>query len=240
MYNDAVIDDAVADDAVADRDAEAHQKAMTDSAKPQIWKPRLESPLHHITHDPAPEKSTVTLEELPGMSHLILRGHSANPAFVSGAVAALGIDLPCKPCTCAHNNVLRIAWQSPDEWLIIAEPGQAGKIESALRHHLTGHFAVTDVSGGQTLMLLSGPNAQNVLKKSTLFDVDMQNFPIGSAVGTQFAKSQVFLRRTGEDAFELILRRSFADYLWQWLLDASDEYGVECRSKATPSLTTKS
>nr|MBP6762232.1 sarcosine oxidase subunit gamma [Thauera sp.] len=26
--------------------------------------------------------------------------------------------------------------------------------------------------------------------------------------------------------WELIIRRSFADYLYRWLLDASEEYGV--------------
>ena len=225
MYDDAVADDVTNKSTVT---------AKTNRQTTTHWAPRPESPLHHIVHEPAPEHPTVTLEELPGMSHLILRGNSGNAAFVDGVSAALGIALPCKPCTCTHNKSLRVAWQSPDEWLIIAEPGQATKIETTLRHHLSGHFAVTDISGGQTLVLLSGSNAENVLKKSTLFDVHIDYFPTGSAVGVTFGKSQVFLRRTGEHSFELIVRRSFADYLWQWLLDTCGEYGVKCQTKRLP------
>lgn len=196
------------------------------------WSPRSESPLHHVEMVKLTQPSqqpTVCIEELKGMSHLVLRGNATNLAFVEGVEAALGIALPMIPGTTVQNEGLRVYWQSPDEWLIIGDPEQAAGIEAALREHLSGHFAVTDVSGGQTLVSLSGLNAENVLKKSTLYDVHISHFPIGKVVGTAFAKSQVQLRRTGEQAFELILRRSFADYLWMWLLDACQEYGVAYR-----------
>ncbi|OLQ69512.1 hypothetical protein BIT28_21030 [Photobacterium proteolyticum] len=196
------------------------------------WLPRAESPLHHVEVVKLTQPSqqpTVNIEELKGMSHLVLRGNAANADFVSGAEAVLGIGLPLVPGTSVQNEALRVYWQSPDEWLIIGEPEQAVSIETALREHLSGHFAVTDVSGGQTLVSLSGSNAENVLKKSTHYDVHIRHFPINKVVGTSFAKSQVQLRRTGEQAFELILRRSFADYLWMWLLDACQEYGVAFR-----------
>ena len=34
------------------------------------------------------------------------------------------------------------------------------------------------------------------------------------------------IRRTGEEVWELLVRRSFADYIWLWLQDASAEYGM--------------
>lgn len=194
--------------------------------------PRLETPLHHVEvvelTQPS-QRPTVLIEELKAMSHLVLRGNADNPAFVDGVQAALGMALPLAPGSSAQIDVLRVCWQSPDEWLIIGAPGQAGAIEAALREHLSGHYAVTDVSGGQTLVSLSGPNAENVLKKSTPYDVHLRHFPVGKVVGTTFAKTQVQLRRTGESAFELVFRRSFADYLWMWLVDASQEYGVSYR-----------
>jgi len=43
---------------------------------------------------------------------------------------------------------------------------------------------------------------------------------------TVFAKSTATIRRSGEQRFELIIRRSFSDYIWLWLQDASREYGL--------------
>ena len=45
--------------------------------------------------------------------------------------------------------------------------------------------------------------------------------------GSIFAKSQCVIRHTGEDTWELVVRRSFADYFWLWLQDASAEYGLQ-------------
>ena len=49
---------------------------------------------------------------------------------------------------------------------------------------------------------------------------------VGKGVSTTLAKSTAVIRRVGEAQWELIIRRSFADYLYRWLLDASEEYGV--------------
>ncbi|PCB40388.1 sarcosine oxidase subunit gamma family protein, partial [Pseudomonas aeruginosa] len=87
--------------------------------------------------------------------------------------------------------------------------------------------AVVNVSGGQTLLELSGANVRELLMKSTSYDVHPSNFPVGKAVGSIFAKSQCVIRHTGEDTWELVVRRSFADYFWLWLQDASAEYGLQ-------------
>jgi len=41
-----------------------------------------------------------------------------------------------------------------------------------------------------------------------------------------FAKTTVLLRRPDAEHWELVIRRSFADYLYRWLLDAGEEYGI--------------
>ena len=190
--------------------------------------PRFESPLHHVDLVRLAEPTgaaTVTVAELPGLSHLILRGNASDSAFTAGVETVLGIPLPLQPCSSSHSDSVKIRWQSPDEWLIIAADS-ARSIEEQLRSQLEGHFSISDVSGGQTLVALSGSNAENVLRKSTPYDVSLRNLPVGKVVGTVLAKTQLQLCRTGEESFELILRRSFADYLWMWLVDAGQEYGV--------------
>ncbi|RML93225.1 Sarcosine oxidase, gamma subunit, partial [Pseudomonas syringae pv. maculicola] len=77
---------------------------------------------------------------------------------------------------------------------------------------------------------LTGPKVRQVLMKSTSYDVHPDNFPVGKAVGTVFAKSQLVIRRTGEETWELLIRRSFSDYWWLWLQDASAEYGLSIQA----------
>ncbi|MGM0616244.1 MAG: sarcosine oxidase subunit gamma family protein, partial [Pseudomonadota bacterium] len=45
-------------------------------------------------------------------------------------------------------------------------------------------------------------------------------------VTTVFAKATVILRRPSETRWELVVRRSFADYTYRWLLDAGDEFAI--------------
>ncbi|MCY1185371.1 Sarcosine oxidase subunit gamma [compost metagenome] len=109
--------------------------------------------------------------------------------------------------------------------------GQEFETEQRLRKALDGqHISVVNVSGGQTILELSGPHVREVLMKSTPYDVHPSNFPVGKAVGTTFAKAGAVIRHTAEDTWELLIRRSFADYIWLWLQDASAEYGLAVKA----------
>ncbi len=168
----------------------------------------------------------VTLRERKFLGHLTLRGNGHDPAFAGGVHKALGLELPVA-LTVVANGDLSLQWVGPDEWLLIVPGGQEVAIEQKLRAALEGqHIQVVNVSGGQSLLELRGPNVRDVLMKSTSYDVHPNNFPVGKAVGTVFAKSQLVIRRTAEDTWELVIRRSFSDYWWMWLQDASAEYGL--------------
>ncbi|MEG0242782.1 MAG: sarcosine oxidase subunit gamma family protein, partial [Pseudomonas sp.] len=168
----------------------------------------------------------VTLREKKLLGHLTLRGDGHNPEFAAGVHKALGLELPVA-LTVVANSDMSLQWMGPDEWLLIVPGGQEFAVEQKLRAALEGqHIQVVNVSGGQSLLELRGPNVREVLMKSTSYDVHPNNFPVGKAVGTVFAKSQLVIRRTAEDTWELVIRRSFADYWWLWLQDASAEFGL--------------
>lgn len=191
---------------------------------------RAESPLHHadfagLAAD-APSAGGVTLRELALRGHLILRGDQSNSGFTAACARVLGVGLPMLPLTSAEKGDIAARWLSPDEWLVTVPYEKAYALEKALRSGAEGHFSVVNVSGGQTILTLSGPRALDVLKKSTPLDLHPREFPVGKVAGSVFAKSSVLLRRTGEESWELVVRRSFADYLWLWLQDASREYGL--------------
>ena len=50
--------------------------------------------------------------------------------------------------------------------------------------------------------------------------------PVGKVVGTGFAKTNVLLRRIETERVELVVRRSYADYLWTWLQRAAGPSGL--------------
>lgn len=177
---------------------------------------------------PAPtQQSQVLLEEKPFLGHLILRGGAI--VLDEAIREVLGINLPGRPLGLVHDGSgeRSVQWMSPDEWLVIVPGGEEFDLENRLREKLgDAHFAILNASGGQTLVELSGEKAREVLMKSVPYDVHPANFPVGKGVSIVFAKSSAILRRPSEERYELVLRRSFADYCYRWLLDAGEEFGI--------------
>lgn len=193
--------------------------------------PSAESPLawsfHRRGTPPREANAGVMLREKAFLGHLVLRGGAI--ALDEAVREVLGIALPARPNTLGLDNSgeRSIQWLSPDEWLVIVPGGEEFALEGRLRKALGQvHYSIVNVSGGQTVLTLRGEKARDVLKKSTPYDVHPQAFPVGKGVSTVFAKASVVLRRPGEDVWELVIRRSFADYCYRWLLDAAAEYGV--------------
>ena len=166
---------------------------------------------------------------------LILRGESAadkirngrhgEDNLKSGLRACLNIDLPIDPLTCSLRDDFSVWWIGPNEWRIIGPESGCKDVELELRRQLSDEFAVVNVTGGIIHLGLKGPDAEIVIRKSCPYNINAENFPIGKVVGTKFAEIQIYLKRS-EEGFELLCRRSFVDYLWSWLRDASSEFGL--------------
>ncbi|WP_305857340.1 sarcosine oxidase subunit gamma [Balneatrix alpica] len=194
---------------------------------------RAESPLHHLNLEQMARQNGqggVVLKEKKLLGHLVLRGSLANELFAKGVERVLGLALPATPLQYQRQGDVQVHWLAPDEWLIIVPGGREYELELALREAMGGHYSIVNVSGGQTVLELSGPDARKVLQKSTCYDVHPRNLPVGKTVTTTLAKTQMQLTRTAEDVYELVIRRSFADYAFLWLQDASAEYGLTIKA----------
>ena len=154
------------------------------------------------------------------LGHLVLR--IPESGLKSAAKAIKAVTKLAIPTTLQSevNDDYALYWISPDEFLLLTPERTEADVEAQLRDKMESHFAISDVTGGQTVVDLSGERAEEILKKSSVYDVHITNFPIGKVVTTQFAKAQLVLARTGTDSFKLIIRRSFSDYIWQWIADA--------------------
>jgi len=187
-------------------------------------KVRPDTPLAHISF-PSAKQGGVTFQERGFYGHLTLRGNSGDAGFVSSVEEVLGLSLPVKALSSASNADVSIHWISPNEWLIISAKGDEAELEANLRAKLTGHFSVVDVSGGQTVFELSGDDVITLMKKSCGYDVEAE-LPVGKTVTTHFAKASVVMNRLDDKCFMLVVRRSFSDYVWRWIEDSSQEFGL--------------
>jgi sarcosine oxidase subunit gamma len=194
---------------------------------------RRESPLHYAVaeakannHDDA----GIVFHEQAHLGHLNLRGNPEDDTFRRGVAEVLGVELPLEPGSFTRSGENRLYWLGPTEWLAIVAVGTEAEVECQLRQTLTGHFAVVDVSGGQTLISVSGDAVDMLLKKSSGYDFQSRQFTDGRCVQTTFAKASALVSKTADNSFDLVIRRSFSDYLFKWIVDAADEYGLEVKS----------
>lgn len=173
------------------------------------------------------QEARVTLAERPFLGYVNLRGDPADSAFVQAVEAVLGLALPVQPNTVAGSQDRIALWLGPNEWLLMTPPDGEVELIDALRKSLTDLFAaVTDVTGGQTIISVKGPLARDLLAKGCPLDLHPRIFGPGQCAQTHIAKTAALIRpRDGEPpVFEIIVRRSFADYLWRWLEDGAAEY----------------
>jgi len=91
--------------------------------------------------------------------------------------------------------------------------------------------AVTDWSHGRTLLSLQGEAAAHVLQKCVA--IDLAAFPPGRAAATMIHHIDVLILRPAETEFRLLVLRSLAEALAEWLLDAGLEEGIGLRGPTT-------
>ena len=170
------------------------------------------------------EAQDVRLQERALLGHIGLRCDPGDSALTGSIERVLDCSLPRTPNTfrvaAAADKVL---WLGPDEWLILAPEGREPALAQALRQAAgDGFAAVVELGSGQTVIELTGARAREVIAKGCPLDLHPRAFGPGRCAQSRLARTLVTLAQLDDaPTFELIVRRSFADYLWQWLLDAS-------------------
>ncbi len=200
---------------------------MTSVSSNLSAKDMLQSPLHHHAMHTNASEAGIVMKEDKFRGQLNLRGNPLDQTFSLAVEQVLGVALPVKANTSARNGATVVYWLCPNEWLILVLNGTQGHVEADLRLAMVGqHVAITDISSGQTLVNLSGPDLAGLLQKSTVYDCHASNFPVGKVVQTTFAKTGTTMCKLEDGSMDLVIRRSFSDYFFLWLQDASEEYGL--------------
>ena len=192
---------------------------------------RAQSPLAgrglETAHASAVEAATVIFCERGLLGHINLRGDPASPAFLGAVERTLGCALPLDANRFVDADDVRACWLGPNEWLVMCDGANEAARAGELRRVLYGQFAaVTEIGSGQTIIGVSGVRARDVIAKGCPLDLHPRVFGPGRVAQTYIARSGVTLLQTSAaPSFDLIVRRSFADYLWSWITDAAAEYG---------------
>ena len=187
---------------------------------------RLESPLVEldftsINQDP----SLVSLHEQPFLGHLNVRGSLANSAFASACKKVLGQALPADANRVVVGNNATIIWYGPSEWLVLVAGESTAQTVKALQQELgETHSLITDISGGNTVIEIGGSHARALLAKAVTIDLHPSVFAVGHAALTTFAHAAATLYCPQENVYRIIVRRSFADYIGHWLIDAAQQF----------------
>ena len=175
------------------------------------------------------EAPGVEFRDLGSRGCLNLRGDADDPTFLDAVSTAAGVALPTTPCSWNQAWEARAYWLGPDEWLLILPDGDQSRVEQQLREAAGGRVSVVDVSGGFIHVNLAGEDAGRVLQKSSPYDFHPRNFPPGRCVQTVFAKASALVAANADGSFDLVIRRSYADYLARWIAEAAAEYGYSVR-----------
>ncbi|MDX1575384.1 MAG: sarcosine oxidase subunit gamma family protein [Kiloniellales bacterium] len=185
----------------------------------------------------------VTMGERPYRGLVNLRGPSGDTAFAGAVETALGVALPVEPNTTAGTGDLTVFWLGPDEWWVVT-PGDGPALADKLRAALADQkAAVTDVSESRTCIHIRGPRARDLLAKGCPLDLHPRVFAAGQCAQSLCAKAMITLHQVADDdadakdakdagpAYDVYVLNSFAEYLWLWLEDAAQEYGLRIASQ---------
>ncbi len=190
------------------------------------FSPVMQTPLHHFNLSAKQEIMTdakgVWAHEMALLGYIHLRGNAQNKDFLAAVKKATELDLPTGACSLS-SAAITILNLSPDEWMLVCPREQRAAIQQSLASALTGiHSQVLDNSGGYTSVWLQGKQATDALQHCTVYNLHV--LTPNKVVGTTFGKASVIIYRL-DNGFCLLLRRSFADYIWRYLARAAAPYG---------------
>jgi sarcosine oxidase subunit gamma len=105
-----------------------------------------------------------------------------------------------------------VLWLGPDEWLVVAQPEAASRIERELKDALTGQdHSIIDVAANRIVFeLIDGLEA---LSSGCGLDLHPTRWRPGMCAQTLFGQAQVILHQRSERTTRVFVRPSFERYV---------------------------
>ncbi len=167
------------------------------------------------------------LSERPFLELVNVRGDTRDAAFMQAVEGVIGCRPPEKANTIARGNGYDMLWLGPDEWLgrsaMAHDATRTAPLQAKLGAAFAGVFAsAVDIGSGYTVLEISGTRTREVLVRGCPLDLHPTLFGEGQCAQTHYFKASMTLLPTGADSFDIVVRRSFADYFVKIMLDAAE------------------
>lgn len=164
------------------------------------------------------------LSELP-VDCVLVAAYAGSPDIAPSIARIAGVAAPGAPGLASMPvSMMPIA---PDTWQIATAPGTGTALALALKSELGSLAAVTDLSFGRIVAIaLRGDDSHVVLEKGIGIDFSDAAFATGRVVATGLHAVHVLIVKTAPGSFHILVPRSFALSILEWLVDAIEEFKV--------------
>ncbi len=176
------------------------------------------------------EKNGISIEEIPFVEKLNLRGSPKDKNFLTDVGTILETLLPIDPNTKVENTDFQVIWLSPNEWLINFLKNDKFNIthQKFINQLNPEKTSVTDVSENKTIIRLVGDKSIELLRKFMILDIDKILKDNSKVAQTIFVKIPILIIRNHsqdqKQSFDLHINRSHANYLKELLLDGCNQF----------------
>lgn len=175
----------------------------------------------------ATSSAAFRLSERPFLELVNLRGDTRDAAFMQAVESVIGCRAPEKANTFVRGNGYDMLWLGPDEWLVRSatahDATRTAPLQAKFGAVFAGVFAsAVDVGSGYTVLEISGTRVREVLARGCPLDLHPKLFGEGQCAQSHYFKASMTLLPTGADSFDIVVRRSFADYFVKIMLDAAE------------------
>ena len=176
------------------------------------------------------EKNGISIEELPFIEKINLRGDTKDRDFMSNAGSVLDILIPTEPNTKIQNKDLQVIWLSPNEWLLsFLNDNHFLRILEELNNKLNPEkTSITDISENKTVIRVEGNHTKELLRKFIVLDIDNALNSNLRVAQTIFVKIPVLIIRNHdheeEQSYDIHVNRSHSKYLRDLLLDGCTQF----------------
>ena len=191
---------------------------------PEYYK--IESPLTDLINSKknilSDKKTEFVISDHSELGQVNIRGDIKDGLFIDNMREILGHELPTDPNTVTVGERFIILCLGENEWLIITPENEERELIATLRNKMDGILtSFTDVSSSQCIIRVTGSHVRNVFAKGCSLDLHSRSFDVSKCAQSLIASVGVIIRQIDSTpSFELIVRRSFAEYLVNWLYDA--------------------
>lgn len=112
----------------------------------------------------------------------------------------------------------------PGQWFIVGNRAKTHAELADLFAALQPEAFGVDQSAGRVRIRASGPMVERMLAKGTAVDLALTRFPVGEATTTLVGHIAAHVTRIGDEAFEIMVLRGFAQSLWDDVARMSAEF----------------